>query len=1054
MTTSYRFSRPAPRGPLWALEASAGTGKTWTIENFVADYLADPAIAPEDIVIVTFTKAATAELRSRIRSNIVAITKGVDATLPHRDYTDEERSRLRAVISDYSSLRISTIHGFAQRCLALLGEPVGELSIIQEDEEFLTSVMSDAVRSLDNATVAHLQASDSYFDDAVAAFQALQNNPSAVVRTASTSHYDLAMVALLSHARSLLTARKNNHGLLSMSDLLLKLDTLLSVEHNARTVAHSIKVLLIDEFQDTDSLQWSIFKKISDCGLLHAFVVVGDPKQAIYGFRGGDVQVYREAVDPASAQVLDGNRRSTSVFVSAMNEYFSGTDFGLSFGNDDGSATLPDGSIVRPAEISYYAVKATGDLASVTEGPGWYFREATGGSASERREQTIADMPSYIKNLRGRFLPDSKTGVMRELRLSDICILMNSNAHNAAMARTLISQGVPATLYGGANVFSSEAAIQWRHLLLALQRPTSTSAICLFAWTWFGGASVAEVMAGHDDEEWLAHHQQRLLTLHDAFGRMKRSAFFDFVMKDTGVLPFLARMENGQRTITDTQHVAEILRRRQNESLSQLHDFLVRANTAVDDEAVDSEIEGGDWSRRIDGDTDAVQIMTIHKAKGLQFPVVLIPYLTNHPGRPRPFVVYRSYADGKGTTYLDLARKSDDIINSVYSAQRASEVRRKAYVALTRGQVHNVIWTWDASRADDRPVLRDKSWHSAAATQSDAFNWDSAPLDSREVPEPSTPSLALASLQRALPVPPRRHSFTSLARSVSRRGAHLEPDYEPEGADEGSVPPQAPTNDLFQQLRGSTRLGKAIHAVLEDLSTGAVPHTTPLEDVVAMACVDHGVVLRSDGTSGVSLEDATLLVRTALNGDLGSVSPGQSLSSFHGGRTIAEMDFDLTLPAPVSTGAFFDILREHLAGDPLFGPWIAAMVVTPATLSGFLTGSIDAVLIDGEPESPRFVVVDYKTNRLETPRGIYQALIDTMNDHNYFLQGLIYLVALHRYLRSRLGSSYQYEHHVGGAGYLFLRAMSPDVAGAGIVHLTPPSACIEALSNFFDGGAQ
>jgi exodeoxyribonuclease V beta subunit len=158
---------------------------------------------------------------------------------------------------------------------------------------------------------------------------------------------------------------------------------------------------------------------------------------------------------------------------------------------------------------------------------------------------------------------------MREIRFSDICILMNSNAQNAAMARTLIAQGVPATLYGGANVFSSEAAIQWRHLLFALQRPTSTSAICLFAWTWFGGASVAEVMAGHDNEEWLAHHQDRLLSLHDAFGRMKRSAFFDFVMKDTGVLPFLARMENSQRTITDTQHVAEILRLRQNESLSQ-----------------------------------------------------------------------------------------------------------------------------------------------------------------------------------------------------------------------------------------------------------------------------------------------------------------------------------------------------------------------------------------------------------------------------------------------------------------------------------------------------
>ena len=1068
MTNSYQFARPAPRGPLWALEASAGTGKTWTIENFVADYLADPAIKPDDIVIVTFTKAATAELRSRIRSNIVAITKvvdaelpdrtysdaetkEVDAELPHRAYSEAERERLRAVVSDYASLRISTIHGFAQRCLALLGEPVDELSIIQEDSEFLTSVLSDAIRSIDKETVAHLQSDGKYFDEALAAFQALQNNPSAIVRTASSDDYDLAMVALLSHARSLLHTRKNNHGLLSMSDLLSKLDALLSIENNARTVAHSIKVLLIDEFQDTDSLQWSIFKKISDCGDLHAFVVVGDPKQAIYGFRGGDVQVYREAVDASSAQVLDGNRRSTAAFVAAMNEYFSETDFGLSFSNEDGSATLPDGSIVRHADISYYPVKATGDLADIAAGTGWFFRDVTGGSAGERREKTIADMPAYIKNLRGTPIPDPKTGVMRELRFSDVCILMNSNAQNAAMARALIGQEVPATLYGGANVFGSEAAIQWRHLLLALQRPTSTSAICLFAWTWFGGASVTEIMSSHEDDEWLARYQEQLLSLHDAFGRMKRSSFFDFVINATGVLPFLASMDNSQRTITDTQHVAEILRLRQNESLPQLHDFLVRANTAIDDEAINAEVEGGDWSRRIDGDTDAVQIMTIHKAKGLQFPVVLIPYLTNHPGRERPFVVYRSYADGQGTTYLDFAHKSNDVINSVYTMQRTSEVRRKAYVALTRGQVHNVIWTWGEARAKDSPVLRDIAWHTTAIAQSEAFAWDVTPIEPRELPPPPPPPLSLAVLERPQPEAPKRNSFTSLARSVSPRAEQSEPDYEPDGADAGSVPPQAPTNDLFHQLRGSTRLGKAVHQVLENLATGAVPSSTPLEDAVAMACVEHGVSLTSDGSSGVALEDVTLLVRTALTGDLGPMSSNRSLSDFHGGRTLAEMDFDLTLPTPLSTGVFFEIVREYLADDPLFGPWIATTSIAPVTLAGFLTGSIDAVLIDGEPESPRFVLVDYKTNRLASPHGTHQGMVDAMNHHNYFLQGLIYLVALHRYLRSRLRATYRYDDHIGGAGYLFLRAMSADVPGAGIVHLTPPATCIEALSNFFDG---
>ena len=1054
MSSGYTFHRPVPSGPLWALEASAGTGKTWTIENFVAAYLADGAIRPEEVVIVTFTKAATAELRSRVRNNIAAIVRGENPT-PGASYSEHEHNHLRQALSDYGQLRISTIHGFAQRSLATLGQSTDGFTVIAEDESFLTSVLIDTIRSLTTAQQHELQDYGNYFKHAVSALKALVNNPSAIIRAPNPTAANLAFAHLVQSAFHETKERKRRLGLISMSDFLTKLDLLLDNPLHAAALARSIKVLLIDEFQDTDAVQWSIFKKIRDAGHLTAFVVVGDPKQSIYGFRGGDVQVYREAVDPATANHLDGNRRSTAAFVAGMNEFFEGVNFGLSFpGSDDaGNLGLPGGEVVRPASIEYHRVEAVGSLKSVTDGPAWLFRQSHQNSAAGVREEAISDMPSYIAGLlAGPGIPDPATGEIRPVRLSDICILMGNNKHNANLARELSNASVPVSLFGGANVFSSDAANQWQHFLTALKRPTQPQSLRLFAWTWFGGATIAEIVTHGEDETWLSGQQEKLLNLHELFVGGKRGQFFDDAIRATGVLSFLATHTNAARNITDLKHIAEILCLRTNESIDQLHDFLQRASSSDDDDAVDSEVEGGEWSRRVDGDAEAVQIMTFHKSKGLQFPIVLIPFMSDHLGSNADQVVYRAYKDGVGATYLDLAFKESTESKAIYDAQRTSEVRRKAYVALTRAQIRNVLWTWSGAKRPNVPALRDDSWRAERASLEGPFGWDETDLVPFTPSEPTRTGIALAEFSRDLPAPPRRNSYSSMTHQLTERPVTLtEGDHEPEGPEGGSAVPSGVAVDVLAGLRGSNRIGTAIHAVLEKIATDGMPDESGLRSLVIEAAHQCGVVLDESSASGVSVDGLLELVRRSLSGDLGSLAPGLTLSDFANGRILAEVGFDLTLGAGVSTQEVLTVLRRHFDAESVVGKWIASTEGTTMLLPGFLTGSMDAVLLAGDEDAPVFSVVDYKTNRLPSSMDPAISVQTAMAEHHYYLQALIYLVALHRFVRSRLGHLYSYDHHIGGAGYLFLRAMAPGSSGQGVVHLRPSKECIEELSALFNG---
>jgi exodeoxyribonuclease V beta subunit len=236
-----------------------------------------------------------------------------------------------------------------------------------------------------------------------------------------------------------------------------------------------------------------------------------------------------------------------------------------------------------------------------------------------------------------------------------------------------------------------------------------------------------------------------------------------------------------------------------------------------------------------------------------------------------------------------------------------------------------------------------------------------------------------------------------------------------------------------------------------------VTHPTP-EDIrasVVAAASESGLVFDEPGDDvrAVTLEAVSAMVHQTLTGEFGEVAPGDSLATVGAKRWLAEVGFDFTTRGVVRLADVVEIAARHLHNDPLFSSWLAQLDVDESVFRGMITGSIDAVVAVGDDTDARFLVLDFKTNNLGPvgPDGYDPTVLRAaMSRHHYQLQALLYLVALHRYLRQRLGSRYDYERHVLGAAYLFVRSMVPGRPGSGVLTLRPPAACIEELSELLE----
>ncbi len=1113
---------PLPEGTV-VLEASAGTGKTFTIAALAARFVA--AGTPlDELLLVTFTRMATGELRERVRERLVSAEAALDRALAGAlpgDADDvvrlladgapaevrERRDRLARAIAGFDAATITTIHGF---CLEVLGG-LGVAGEVERDFVFAEDLSDLVEEVVDDLYVRRFREEASPFtrSEAAAVVRAAVANPGAPIAEGDEGGAGALRRGLAEAARRELEARKRRAATISYDDLLLRLRDTLDGPGGA-AVAEALRarfrVVLVDEFQDTDPVQWDVVRRAFGPGD-GTLVLIGDPKQAIYAFRGADVHAYLAAARDAHVRAtLDVNWRS---------------DAGLLEGYD---ALFADAQLGHPGIVYRRVRAAEGREPRLHGAPGdaplrvRVVRRDTPGlaltygrpTAQSAREHVAADLAGDVVALLDSGARVDRAGAPGDepVHPGHVAVLVRAHRQAALVRDALAAVDVPTVINGAGSVFGTPAAADWLTLLAALERPASSLRAHAVALTPFLGWS-AERVACADDAAWESVHQR----LHGWARTLRRhgvAALAETVARRERVAERVLATTEGERWMTDLRHVGQLLHRAAAaEALgaAALTAWLRRRVAAAGDELEDEE-----RTRRLESDAHAVQVLTIHRSKGLEFPVVYAPFLwlPTWLGRDAGPV---DFHDGdvrtldvslEGAAYAEHRRR--------HEAEQRGEDLRLMYVALTRARHRAVIWWAGPRMSAESPLGRllfarreDGSVDRSAGRLpgDDAVDErlralaEAAPgriAVERSVvgpPRPWTPAprpagdLAAGRFARTLDARWRRTSFSALTAGAYEARVASEPEDAVE-ADEPGPPDGAVRGEQGradeERLRAvpsplgaapvGAQLGTVVHRVLE--ATDFAAPDLPAELGTRLAAARRG------GT--VDVGDPAALVAglaAAVETPLGPLALGRRLRDVARADRLDELAFELPLaggdrPRPralVTLDALAAALRAHLPpGDPLAG--YAERLGDTAlqrAVRGYLTGSIDLVLRlradddDGGGGEPRFLVVDHKTNRLAPPGEELtawhhrpEALAAEMQGAHYALQALIYLVALHRYLRWRL-PGYDAERHLGGVLYLFLRGMTgpgtPVVDGApsGVFAWRPPAALVHAVSDLFDG---
>ncbi len=1088
MTGAFDVCGPLPAG-VTVLEASAGTGKTFTIAALAARYVAE-GFALDQLLMVTFTRMATGELRERVRERLVSAERGLEGEAPEDDAvvqllasgTPDEvrvrRERLAAAIADFDSATIATTHGFCQEVLGGLGV-LGDVESDTTFVEDVTDLIEEVVDDLYLRRFARRGAPQFSRKEAMEIARAAIDNPAAPIEPAAAPEntIEAMRVRLAGAARLELEARKRRAGVMTYDDLLTRLQSTLEGESGEVAAARlraRYRVVLVDEFQDTDPVQWQIMRTAFGDGQT-TLVLIGDPKQAIYAFRGADVYAYIEAARTAGAQAtLTTNWRSDQGLLDAYDQLFGGAKLGhegIVYRQVRASNAGPRlRGAPDPAPLRVRVVPR-GDVGLTQQG---YAR------LEPARQHVACDVAADIVSL-------LRSGASIEgedpVRPGHIAVLVRTNRNAARVRDALEAVDVPAVINGAGSVFGTEPALEWLRLLEAIERPSNPPRARAAALTPMFGWTAEDVAAADDEAE-----EQLFRQLHH-WARVLRdkgvAALMEAITLEQKLPRRVLAMADGERRMTDLRHVGELLH-----AAAMTEQMGATALTAwLRQRVLEATTDNNDEerSRRLESDAEAVQVLTMHRSKGLEFPVVYYPDLWEPSWIPRESTTPVTFHDDAGVRTIDVGLDGPQWKGHVarHVDEQRGEDLRLAYVALTRAKHQAVVW-WAGSFDSRNSALsrllfaRDGDGNvaaSGAAVPSD----ETALARFRELtgvsvessvlgPTVSWPgdvvsasTLSASSFGRTLDWWWRRTSFSDITAGTYEPHVASEPE-EPVVDDESApVAPPVPTDDhealravpsLLADMPVGVEVGTLVHRVFEAVDFASADLASELSLEIGLAQARRRVELGDVDAVVAGLHAA---IETPLAGDV-------SLRQIARADRLDELNFELPLvggddprgPA-LTLAAIADVL--HADGDPY-----AERLRDPRlreSVRGYLTGSIDLVLrLDGE----RFAVVDYKTNWL-APAGEEltawhhrpTALSAEMTHAHYRLQALLYVVALHRYLRWRL-PGYSAARNLAGAKYLFVRGMTgpdtPAVEGApcGVFTWQPSPDLIESLSDVLDRG--
>ncbi|HWI08621.1 MAG TPA: UvrD-helicase domain-containing protein, partial [Solirubrobacteraceae bacterium] len=738
MTESFKVTGPLPAG-VTVLEASAGTGKTYTIAALAARYVAGGT--PLDrLLLVTFTRMATGELRERVRERFVGVERCLDGVLAGdppaardevalllSDGSPDEvrlrRDRLRRALTDFDAATIATTHGFCQEVLGGLGI-AGDL---ERDIAFVEDVSDLVEEVVDDLYVRRFFRGDPPpfgRKQAAKIVRAAVDNPAEEIVMAVGAVPQMRRRLALA-AREELELRKRRMSIMTYDDLLTRLDEALGGEQGAAAAARlraRYGVVLVDEFQDTDPTQWDILQRAFGGGDT-TLVLIGDPKQAVYAFRGADVYAYLRAAQAAATRcTLDVNWRSDQGLIDAYDALLGGAKLGhegivyrrvrAAPANEQPRLT----GAPHPAPVRIRVVERGTPAIALTRG-GF----ASNASARKHIARDLAgDLVSFLSSdAQIECRSDDGATVTREgVRPGHVAVLVRTNRNAALVREALEEAGIPAVINGAGSVFATPPAREWLRLLEAIERPTSPARARSAALTCFFGWSTEQVAAA-SDEDWEGVHQR----LHEwaRVLRVKGVASLTETITLVERLPGrILAAEDGERRLTDLRHIGQLLHAEaaaEHIGTTALTAWLRRRIAEAEQDTGDEE-----RSRRLESDAEAVQVLTIHRSKGLEFPVIYLPFLWEPgyiPREPEP-VLFHDAAAGDARA-LDVSLEGGDFgaHQRQFVIEQRGEDLRLAYVALTRAQHQAVVWwagSWDSRNSPLGRLLfaRDEAGNVAA----------------------------------------------------------------------------------------------------------------------------------------------------------------------------------------------------------------------------------------------------------------------------------------------------------------------------------------------------
>jgi len=780
----------------------------------------------------------------------------------------------------------------------------------------------------------------------------------------------------------------------SFSDLLE--DVHKSVSENGfenaltRALRKSYRLGFIDEFQDTDQFQWEIVKGVFVKGGVPLFLI-GDPKQAIYSFRGADVFSYiraREEVPDIRKYWLDTNYRSSEGFVRAVNAVFSS-------GASGRSPFLLD-------NIDYNPVRAAhGDKTGNTDETG--IKDSSDCSFVIWKEETVTAKSNFEGRVEAAVAGEIQTilepGVFeipqgegkRNLDPGDVAILVLTHEQGRAMKAVLDRMNIPGVISRSGSVFDTPEAADLFRLLSTCQDTVNRDFMVGTLASPIAGMEEEQLFRMSEDE--FETHLERFRSYADLWREKGVASMTAGFFQEYRVYERLLKSISGERRLTNLRHLVDLLHTREKQTEASCGELV----SWFSDRRASADRERMAYEMTLESDESAVKIVTVHTSKGLEYPVVFAPYFYSGVSAPgKNDAAERAVFHGEDhRLLLDLRPENRQKAIDQYLEETFAEKLRLFYVAVTRAAYRcYTLYPAGFKKQDTVPACH----FLEKFVQSDANPAESG-IQVRDLPsQPSAEPRRRNSAEQEAPGESRsfegRVAMGTAVSSYSSIVGHAQYQrFDP-----------AMKEDIIGFPRGA-HAGNALHDIFETLdfqSPGS------WEGTVLSVLTDYHLAGEDHAWVGPVTECAANVLHSRYAPQVNDSENGFRLCDIQPDRRIAEMEFYLKCRS-VRRENFIDLLGP-VAGD-----------IRPRELSGWLHGFIDLVFEIGN----RYYVLDWKSNYLGAEESDYAPgrLEEAMTEHNYFLQAYIYSLALHRYLEKRL-ETYSYETHFGGVIYLFLRGFT------------------------------